>query len=76
MLNVSVSIPDEVVYDTHLSPKTAENYVRQATTLFYYTKLGVSLGAVRISQICRKWILSVSFQIMEYLSLILKMKMN
>ena len=44
MLNVSVSIPDEVVYNTHLSPKATENYVRQATALFFYTKLGVSLG--------------------------------
>ena len=32
------------MYDTHLSPKTAENYVRRATVLFFYTKLGVSLG--------------------------------
>ncbi len=44
MFNVSVSIPDEVLYDTRLSKTLAVNYARQATALFYYTKLGVSLG--------------------------------
>lgn len=44
MYNISVPIPDEVLYDTHLSKKLAETYVRQAAALFYYTKLGVSLG--------------------------------
>lgn len=44
MYNVSVPIPDEVLYDTHLSKKLTESYVRQAAALFYYQKLGVSLG--------------------------------
>ena len=40
----SVPIPDEVLYDAHLSKKLTETYVRQAAALFYYQKLGVSLG--------------------------------
>ena len=39
MYNVSVPIPDEVLYDAHLSKKLTETYVRQAAQ-----KLGVSLG--------------------------------
>lgn len=44
MYNVSVNIPDEVLYDTHLSKKRSEEFVRRAAAMFYYTKLGVSLG--------------------------------
>jgi predicted HTH domain antitoxin len=44
MYNVSVNIPDEVLYDTHLSKTRSEEYVKRAAALFYYTKLGVSLG--------------------------------
>ena len=44
MYNVSVNIPDEVLYDTHLSKNRSEEYVRRAAAMFYYTKLGVSLG--------------------------------
>lgn len=44
MYNVSVPIPDEVLFDAHLTKKLSETYVRQAAALFYYQKLGVSLG--------------------------------
>lgn len=44
MYNVSVPIPDEVLFDAHLSKRKSEAYVRQAAALFYYTKLGISLG--------------------------------
>ena len=44
MYNVSVNIPDEVLYDTHLSKNRCEEFVRRAAAMFYYTKLGVSLG--------------------------------
>ena len=44
MYNVSVPIPDEVLYDAHLSKKQTETYVRQAAALFFYQKSGVSLG--------------------------------
>ena len=44
MYNVSVPIPDEVLFDAHLSKRKSEVYVRQAAALFYYTKLGISLG--------------------------------
>ncbi len=44
MYNVSVNIPDEVLYDTHLSKNRSEEFVRRAAAMFYYTKLGVSLG--------------------------------
>ncbi|MBQ9901015.1 MAG: UPF0175 family protein [Clostridia bacterium] len=44
MYHVSVAIPDEVLYDAHLSKKKSEEYVRQAAAVFYYTKLGISLG--------------------------------
>ena len=44
MYNVSVNIPDEVLYDTHLSKNRSEEFVRRAAAMFYYKKLGVSLG--------------------------------
>jgi len=44
MYDVTVSIPDEVLFDTRLSKQLSSAYVKQAAALFYYTKLGVSLG--------------------------------
>ena len=37
MYNVSVNIPDEVLYDTHLSKNRSEEFVRRAAAMFYYT---------------------------------------
>ena len=44
MYNVSVPIPDEVLYDAHLSKKLTETYVRQAAALFYYQLHTVFVG--------------------------------
>ena len=44
MYDVTVSIPDEVLFDTRLSKQLSGAYVKQAAALFYYTKLVVSLG--------------------------------
>ena len=35
MYNVSVPIPDEVLFDAHLTKKLSETYVRQTAALFY-----------------------------------------
>ena len=44
MYDIYVSIPDEILYDKHISKALAETYAKQATALFFYTKLGVSIG--------------------------------
>ena len=44
MCDICVSIPDEILYDKHISKEFATTYTKQATALFFYTKLGVSLG--------------------------------
>ena len=64
MYNVSVPIPDEVLYDAHLSKKLTETYVRQAAALFYYQPICQSLT---LYGFCRRTV---------YLSSILKTKAN
>ena len=44
MKSVSVNIPDEVLYDTKMTPESAEAFARRSVALCYYTKSGVSLG--------------------------------
>ena len=44
MVNVTVSIPEEVMFDTRLNKQSSETNAKKATALFFYTKLGVSLG--------------------------------
>ena len=44
MFKITISIPEEVLLDNHLTKQNSENYAKQAVALFYYTKLGVSLG--------------------------------
>ena len=44
MVNVTVSIPEEVLFDTRLTKQSSEINAKKATALFFYTKLGVSLG--------------------------------
>ncbi len=44
MYDICVSIPDEILYDKHISNELAATYAKQATALFFHKKLGVSLG--------------------------------
>lgn len=44
MVNVTVSIPEEVLFDTKLTKQNSEISAKKATALFFYTKMGVSLG--------------------------------
>ena len=43
MVEVTVSIPEEVLLDKQLTKQSAGIIVKRATALFFYTKLGVSL---------------------------------
>ena len=44
MCNISISIPDEVLYHTQMNPSETKDFVRKTVALRYYTKAGVSLG--------------------------------
>ena len=44
MCQVSVNIPNEVLYDTHMSPSDAAAFARQMVALGYYTQNNVSIG--------------------------------
>ena len=44
MCTVDVSIPDAVLYDTHMSAADARAFARQATALALYKGFNVSLG--------------------------------
>nr|WP_316616964.1 UPF0175 family protein [uncultured Ruminococcus sp.] len=43
MVEVTVSIPEEVLLDKQLTKQSAEIIVKRAISLFFYTKLGVSI---------------------------------
>ncbi|MBR3274750.1 MAG: UPF0175 family protein [Clostridia bacterium] len=44
MCRVSVDIPNEVLYDTHMSVSDAAAFARQMVALGYYTNNNVSIG--------------------------------
>lgn len=44
MCHVSVEIPNEVLYDTHMSTTDAAAFVKQMVALGYYTHNSVSIG--------------------------------
>ncbi len=44
MYSFNVNVPDAVLFDTHMSKETSASCVRKAAALYYYTKMGVSLG--------------------------------
>lgn len=44
MHTFEVNVPDAVLFDTHQSKEASASCVRKAVALFYYTKMGVSLG--------------------------------
>lgn len=44
MCDVAVSIPEAVLFDTKMSVKQTEEYVRKSVALCYYTENGVSTG--------------------------------
>ena len=44
MKSVSVNIPDAVLYDTKMTPESAEAFAKKSVALSYYTQRGVSLG--------------------------------
>lgn len=53
MCQVSVSIPNEVLYDTNMSVADATAFARQMVALGYYTQNNVSIGyCARIAGMC------------------------
>ncbi|MCD8012572.1 MAG: UPF0175 family protein [Lachnospiraceae bacterium] len=44
MSQITISIPDEVLYETKMNKEDASNFVRKAVALGYYTQKGVSIG--------------------------------
>ncbi len=44
MCNVSVNIPDEVLYDTRMNAQEAAAFVKRMAALGYYTQNRVSIG--------------------------------
>ena len=44
MCQVMVDIPNEVLYDTHMSARDAAAFVKQMVALGYYTHNNVSIG--------------------------------
>ena len=44
MCQVSVNIPNEVLYDTHMSTADATAFARQMVAFGYYTQNNVSIG--------------------------------
>lgn len=44
MCQIAISIPDEVLFDTKMNHKQANQFARQAVALGYYTQRGVSIG--------------------------------
>ena len=44
MCQVTVQIPDAVLYDTHMSTIQANDYARKLIALDYYTRHNVSIG--------------------------------
>ena len=55
MCQVSVNIPNEVLYDTHMSVAEASAFARQMVAMGYYTQNNVSLGyCARIAGMCEE----------------------
>ena len=53
MCQVSVSIPNEVLYDTNMSVADATAFARQMVAMGYYTQNKVSIGyCARIAGMC------------------------
>lgn len=44
MCQIMVEIPNEVLYDTHMSTNDAADFVKRMTALGYYTHNNVSIG--------------------------------
>ncbi len=44
MSQITVSIPDEVLYDTKMDIEETNRFVEKAVALGYYTQSGVSIG--------------------------------
>ncbi|MCC8126065.1 MAG: UPF0175 family protein [Clostridiales bacterium] len=44
MSQITVSIPDEVLYDTKMDIEETNRFVKKAVALGYYTQSGVSIG--------------------------------
>ena len=44
MCQIAISIPDEVLFDTKMNKEEANQFVRRAVALCYYTQSGVSIG--------------------------------
>lgn len=44
MCQIMVEIPNEVLYDTHMSTDDATDFVKRMTALGYYTHNNVSIG--------------------------------
>ena len=44
MCRVALSIPEEILYDTKMSAKETEDFVRKAVAIRYYTTKKISLG--------------------------------
>lgn len=44
MCNIAFEIPNEVLYDTRMNQKEAQEFARKAVAVTYYVKSGVSLG--------------------------------
>lgn len=55
MCQVSVSIPNEVLFDTHMSTAEATAFARQMVALGYYTQNNVSIGyCAKIAGMCEE----------------------
>ena len=55
MCQVSVNIPNEVLYDTRMSAAEAAAFARQMVALGYYTQNHVSIGyCARIAGMCEE----------------------
>lgn len=44
MCQIAINIPEEVLYDTHMTPEDANRFARRAVALGYYSQSGVSIG--------------------------------
>lgn len=44
MCQVAINIPNEVLFDTKMNEKEANQFARSAVALGYYTQSGVSIG--------------------------------
>ncbi len=44
MCQVAINIPNEVLFDTKMNEKEANQFARRAVALGYYTQSGVSIG--------------------------------